>query len=138
MSVCWQWLVIGGILLGGCGWPTTEMVAPPQTEQRAARASAPDFALTTLDGQRVQLSALHGRWVLINFWATWCIPCREEMPYLQALADQHAVWLTVLAINLREPTSVIQPFVDELALRLPILVQPDDQTLLAYGVGALP
>lgn len=118
-----------GLVLPGC----QGSIAPV-----TPTALAPHFQLATLTGESISLSELRGRWVVINFWATWCIPCREEMPYLQMLADQHADQLTVLAVNLREPASTIQPFVDELGLRLPILVLPDDQTLLAYGVRGLP
>jgi len=99
---------------------------------------APDFRLTALDGQIVALSALRGRWVLINFWATWCVPCREEMPYLQALAATHRDQVTVLGINMRERADDIQPFVDELGITFPILLDPEDETLLAYNIRGLP
>ena len=99
---------------------------------------APEFALKTLAGHTVQLSALRGRWVLVNFWATWCTPCRTEMPYLDSLAAQKPDLLTVLAVNMREPEREIAAFVEELELRLPILLAPDDDVLLAYSVRGLP
>lgn len=125
------WLVS---CLGGC-------TITPQTTQTMTTAGpkpAPDFRLTTLDGQTVALSDLRDRWVLINFWATWCIPCREEMPYLQTLATTHADHLTILGINMRERAAEIRPFVDELGLTFPILLQPDNEMLLAYSVRGLP
>jgi thiol-disulfide isomerase/thioredoxin len=99
---------------------------------------APDFTLETVDGDSITLSALRGRWVLINFWATWCAPCRDEMPYLAALAETQSDTLTVLPINMRERLDQVRMFVGELGIRLPILVDPDDATLLAYGVRGLP
>jgi thiol-disulfide isomerase/thioredoxin len=97
---------------------------------------APDFTLGTLDGGTLTLSSLRGRWVLINFWATWCAPCRAEMPYLDTLAADNL--LTVLAINMREQPEEVRVFVAELGIDFPILLNPDDATLLAYGVRGLP
>ena len=75
---------------------------------------------------------------MVNFWATWCAPCREEMPYLDLLAAQYADRLTVLAVNMREPEDAVAAFVAELDLQLPVLLAPDDATLLAYNVRGLP
>ena len=99
---------------------------------------APDCQLTSLTGTTVTLQALRGRYVLLNFWATWCLPCRDELPYLQQLADSHADQLTVLGINMRESATEIQPFVDDLGITFPILLQPADETLLAYNIRGLP
>ena len=104
----------------------------------ATQELAPDFTLATSDGKVIQLSALRGRWVLVNFWATWCAPCRDEMPYLDSLATRHANRLTVLAVNIREPRQDVAAFVAELDLQLPVLLAPDDTTLLAYAVRGLP
>jgi thiol-disulfide isomerase/thioredoxin len=84
------------------------------------------------------LSALRGRWVLVNFWATWCLPCREEMPLLAAAAQEHADTLTVLAVNMREQPEEVAAFLAELGVSLPVLLDPDDATLLAYQVRGLP
>lgn len=113
--------------------PVSPADAPPTTA-----TFAPDFRLPTLAGDAVALRDQRGRWVLINFWATWCIPCREELPYLQQLADAHADQLTVLGINMRESAAEIQPFVEALGITFPILLQPDNETLLAYNIRGLP
>lgn len=128
-TIVWLVCFLGGCTLASQGTP------PVATNEREP---APDFRLTTLDGQTVTLSDLQGRWVLINFWATWCSPCREELPYLQTLAATHADQLTILGINMRESETAIEPFVAELGLTFPILLQPDDNTLLNYGVRGLP
>ncbi len=119
--------------------PSAPSALSPSVEATAVPAEyAPDFQLTTLTGETVALADLRGRTVLINFWATWCLPCRAEMPYLQVLAERYPDQLTVLAINMREDGAEIQPFVDELALTFPILIKPDDETLLDYGIRGLP
>lgn len=132
LSLALVWVLLG---FSACTGPTPRaapIVSPVPTEL------APDFQLTTLRGQPITLHTLQGRWIIINFWATWCIPCRNEMPYLQTLADQHADQLTVLGVNMREKPTEIQSFVDEMQVHFPILMQPDDAMLLAYAVRKLP
>lgn len=126
------------ILLAACVPTAGVQNRPRETATVFPLETAPDFRLHTLAGDEVALHDFQGRWVLINFWATWCTPCREEMPTLQRLADTHADHLTVLGINMREETTIIQPFLDELDITFPILLQPDNDTLLAYGVRGLP
>lgn len=146
------------LLLGGCAsaampptpGPATGVpsAAPSVSIQAVATARvdptplpveyASDFTLTTLAGEPITLSAVRGRTVLINFWATWCLPCRAEMPYLEALAARYPEQLTVLAINMREDAATVQPFVDEVGVTFPILLHPDNETLLNYGVSGLP
>ena len=110
----------------------------PETATPFASEAAPNFTLPQLTGEPLALADLRGRWVLVNFWATWCVPCREEMPYLDRLAAEQAELLAVLAVNMREPESVVSAFAEELGLNLPILLQPDDAMVLAYGVRGLP
>ncbi|HAJ35799.1 MAG TPA: alkyl hydroperoxide reductase [Chloroflexi bacterium] len=137
------WIAAVLVLLAGCQPPgyidENELPAEPTPLEVAEPLDlAHDFALPTLDGVTVRLSDLRRRWVLVNFWATWCAPCREEMPYLDRLATDHADRLSVLAINLRESETTVRAFAEELDLRLPILLQPDDATLLAYYGRGLP
>lgn len=100
--------------------------------------TAPDFTLTALDDTSYTLSELRGRWVLVNFWATWCEPCKREMPLFQQLAEAHADTLTVLAINQREDAAAVAAFGDEYGLSFPLLLNPDDATVMAYQVIGLP
>jgi thiol-disulfide isomerase/thioredoxin len=146
MTRLFRWLAAVVLVYGASGCqapvaftaPETSSAAAPATVTSAPAELAPDFALTTLDGEPVTLTGLRGRWVLINFWATWCAPCRDEMPYLNELAAAHADKLTVLAVNMRESPEAVAPFVAELAIDLPVLLAPDDATLLAYNVRGLP
>jgi peroxiredoxin len=89
-----------------------------------AGALAPDFALQTIDGRQVRLSDFRGRPVLINFWATWCGPCRLEMPGIQAKFEEHAPELVVLAVDFDEPANAVRSFSDELGLTFDVLLDP--------------
>ena len=100
---------------------------------------APDFALDTLEGRRVRLSDLRGQVVLVNLWATWCGPCRAEMPALervwQAYRDQG---LVVLAVNQREAPERVQDFVAELGLTFSVLLDRNGSVGTSYRMRALP
>lgn len=95
----------------------------------------PDLTLTTLDGASIDLQAQEGRLLLVNFWATWCAPCREEIPDLKALhADLHEEGLRVIGIALdREGREVVAPFVDKLDIPYPIVIDSDGAAESAFG-----
>jgi len=99
---------------------------------------AKDFELSTLSGESLRLQELHGKAVLINFWATWCGPCREEMPLLQKYADRHSDQLIVLAVNAQESEGVVQSFVNELGLSFPVLLDSRGVVEDLYRVRAFP
>lgn len=99
---------------------------------------APDFSLKALDGSPVTLSTHRGRWVLLNFWATWCKPCIAELPLLQTLAGERPDDLRVFAINLSEDVGQVHTFLRQHELNLTVVIAPDALTLLAYQVVSLP
>jgi cytochrome c biogenesis protein CcmG/thiol:disulfide interchange protein DsbE len=99
---------------------------------------APDFGLSALDGTQYKLSDLRGQWVILNFWATWCVPCVTEMPALQAIADEYAGQVILLGINVRESREDVAAFALEHNIRFPLLLNADDATLLNYQVIGLP
>lgn len=98
---------------------------------------APDFSYTMADGSIVTLSELQGRPVIINFWATWCLPCREEMPALNS-ALQANPDLVVLAINRNETVDAINRFQSELPLDFPLIANSRGDIADRYGVNTLP
>lgn len=102
-------------------------------------APAPTFTLSGLNGETHILSEYQGQTVIINFWATWCEPCREEMPDLQEIHEQYADdGLVILAVNAGESEATIQEFVDEFGLTFPILPDPGFEVSELYEVQAYP
>lgn len=99
-------------------------------------AQAPDFSLQALDGEAISLSQFRGRVVLLNFWATWCGPCRLEMPAIQDRYNDGG--FEVLAINFDEPAAQIVPFVGELGLTFPVLLDPGGNVQELYRVRGYP
>ncbi|MFQ3534414.1 MAG: TlpA disulfide reductase family protein [Aggregatilineales bacterium] len=105
---------------------------------------APDFALPLPDGQTFRLSDQRGKWVVINFWATWCPPCRAEMPVLAALHDSPSEAaralgdVVVIAVNRDESAAVVQAFLDELSLSLPVALDAGGRVSNRYGIISLP
>lgn len=99
---------------------------------------APDFALETLDGTMIRLSELRGRKVILNFWASWCAPCRAEMPDLERLYREHKDRFTLLGINIREDRQAIERFLREVPVSYPIVLDPQGAAVRAYRVIAQP
>lgn len=100
---------------------------------------APDFELTTLDGETVKLSDYKGKRVMLNFWATWCPPCRAEMPDMEKFQKNKDI--QVLAVNLTETESnpnKVQKFIDELSLTLTIPLDNESAVSNEYQVMAYP
>lgn len=109
----------------------------PQPWPAGRRTS--DFSLATAEGGSVMLSALRGKPVLLNFWASWCVPCRLELPSLELLATRHeAVGLQVLAINFRETDGALRRFIEDSGLTLPVLRDRDGAVAQAYGARVFP
>ncbi|MBU8907174.1 thiol-disulfide oxidoreductase ResA [Desertibacillus haloalkaliphilus] len=109
------------------------------TEVVNAGEEAVNFALTDLDGNRVELADLRGKGVFLNFWGTYCPPCEEEMPYMesqyQAYKDQG---VEIIAVNVDEPELSVQRFVDRHNLTFPIVIDRGSNVLDAYGIRPLP
>lgn len=100
---------------------------------------APDFELTTLDGERVRLSDYRGKRVMLNFWATWCPPCRAEMPDMQKFYENKDV--VILAVNLIETESHpdnVQDFIDEFGITFTIPLDEGSNVASQYEIFAYP
>lgn len=106
---------------------------------RLSDYSPPDFTLRTLEGGSITLSDLKGKVVLINFWATWCPPCREEMPSLERLYRHYKYdKFTLLAVDIMERPETVKRFVKEYNLSFPILLDENGDVSLKYAANAIP
>ncbi|MCL4834738.1 MAG: TlpA family protein disulfide reductase [Caldilineaceae bacterium] len=132
------------ILIFGSGWLWYSRLpanAPPavRTPQPAVDHPAPDFSLTRFDtGEPVKLSDLQGKPVILNFWATWCRPCRAEMPALQATYERYGDDLLVVGVDQGEETGVVGPFLEEFGITFPILLDGDTAVGRQYRILGLP
>ena len=100
---------------------------------------APDFVLSARDGRQVALSELEGQVVLLNFWATWCGPCRQEMPHLEALYERYSdLGFTLLGVNVEEDSSGADKFLAETPVTFPILFDPKSEVSKKYDVIDMP
>jgi thiol-disulfide isomerase/thioredoxin len=144
---------LGGILLGlGSGWIVFNRYPEPEPASFVAPAiegtvpagpfegaEAPNFTLEDLEGNAVSLEGERGKVVLLNFWATWCEPCKAEMPLFDAVyRDRRDDGLLVLAVNFDEPRDLVASFRDELALSFPILMDPGAKVQQLYRVRGYP
>ncbi|MGA0920709.1 MAG: TlpA family protein disulfide reductase [Gemmatimonadaceae bacterium] len=136
MSRFGRCLVMGWSLaaLAGCGAPERAAVA--------IGAPAPAYAAQTVDGSPIALADRRGTVVLLNIWATWCKPCREEIPALETLFQQYGpTGFEVIGVSIDAPSEAarLRPFVTELGASYPLWHDPDDRvssTFLALGVPA--
>ncbi len=131
-------VVAGGVALVGRneneqGSDTGMQVAPVKG------ALAPDFTLVNLEGENVSLSDFHGQPVLINLWATWCGPCRIEMPAIQARFERYQDdGFVVLAVNFDEQRGDVQAFRDEFGLTFQMLLDPGAEVQKLYRTRSYP
>ncbi len=100
---------------------------------------APDFQLQDIEGQNVTLSNLRGTPIILNFWASWCGPCEQEMPFLQQIyEDWHNEGVILLTINLRETLSVVTQYMQSKSLSFPVLFDTDGEVSLNYNIIGIP
>ncbi|HET7343808.1 MAG TPA: TlpA disulfide reductase family protein [Methylomirabilota bacterium] len=105
----------------------------------APSTSAPAFSGRTLDEHRLALADLRGQVVLVNFWASWCLECRPELPVLERLHQRFgARGLTVVGVNAREAPDAVRRYAVELGLSFPLLLDQPGTISAAYGVIGLP
>lgn len=130
-------IIVGGALVwwGRVEDPETiELVVAPQTG-----GLAPALELTDLNGTQHSLADYKGQPLIINFWATWCPPCRAEMPALEAVHDKYEEdGLVVLAVNAGEDPATIRQFADNVGLHFPILLDTRGAAIRAYQVQSFP
>ena len=105
----------------------------------AAEPTGPvDLGLLDLNGDVQELSEYRGRYVILNVWASWCAPCRREMPALGRLAKQLEPDAVVLALNSGETLEEVHRFLDQYPVELTVLLDPESTVISAWGLRGLP
>ena len=135
--------VLAGLLLGSAAAAAEPDLGPLLDALGvlpvAKETEAPDFTLPDLAGHARRLAGFRGQVILMNFWATWCAPCRAEMPAMERLYQQMKDdGFTIVAVNFGETAEQVKPFVEELRLTFPILLDREGQASRLYRVFSLP
>ena len=100
---------------------------------------APDFTLDALSGGKVRLQDLRGRVVMINFWATWCAPCRLEMPHLVRLQEKYrSAGFILLGVNIDDDRKVGAATAERMGIKFPVVFDTDKKVTRLYDMGAMP
>ena len=103
------------------------------------KGPAPDFTLPSKSGENMRLQEQLGNVVLINFWASWCGPCREELPHMEKLQQEFEdLGFTILAINTDQDPSKANVLLNDIPVSFPVLFDQDDKTSELYKVRAMP
>jgi peroxiredoxin len=131
------------LLIAGPAWlwaSRLPVVAEPTVlaAEAAVGRMAPDFTLTTVSGETVQLAALRGKPVVLNFWATWCGPCQREMPALEAAWQRYRGDVVFLGVDQGEPLEVVQPFLEDFGVTFPVPLDSDMAVGDRYNVRGMP
>jgi peroxiredoxin len=107
--------------------------------QGAPATAAPDFTLPARDGTKVRLSDLKGQVVMINFWATWCGPCRQEMPLLGQLQDKYEpLGFTLLGVNVEPDSAAAVAWLKNVPVQFPVLFDTQSAVATGFGVEGMP
>ena len=110
----------------------------PGPEEAALNSPAPPFQLTDLYGRDVSLTQFQGKVVILDFWATWCGPCRMSMPLLEELQQEFPSDLKLLAINLEEPADLVKDYVARQHIRSTVLLDTEGKVGRAYRSESIP
>ena len=114
-------------------------IEPPKGIRHYETGAAPGFILSDMDGERFDLASARGKWVFLHFWASWCGPCREEMPAIQKMRDQFAAdELAVILVNTAENEDTIFSFLAEINMGMNSLMDADGQVTEKYRPRGLP
>ncbi|MBX3619026.1 MAG: TlpA family protein disulfide reductase [Rhizobacter sp.] len=113
--------------------------APLALAAATVGAPAPDFTLRVLDGPNLRLQEQRGKVVLVNFWATWCGPCRKEMPHLNRIADKYrSAGLVMLGVNVDDNVRNAAEVAAKLGVKFPVLLDTDKRVSKLYDLNSMP
>ena len=123
---------LAALLLGSVLAATTAVASSPGT-------AAPDFTLKSSSGDNLRLSDYRGEVVMINFWASWCAPCRQEMPLLDELYKEYQpLGFTILGVNVEEDSSQARKMLGDIPVSFPVLFDNSSKVSKLYDVVAMP
>lgn len=126
-------LCISAMMFSGC------IQRPPEMEPTLdIGQAAPNFKLQDLTGQQVSLNEFKGKIVMLDFWATWCGPCRMTMPVVESLQKEYAGTMVLLAVNLQEPLDVVRDYIRAHGIHSRVLLDEDGAVGSMYGAEAIP
>lgn len=136
-------ILLAAFILGGIPVPArtapVDFKAVPKLQEVKDHPAAPDFTLVDAAGRKASLKDFRGKVVFLNFWATWCESCREEMPSMERLYKEFkGRGLEIVAVNVKEKRQDALAFVKALKLSYPVLMDPEGEVGLLYGAFGLP
>ena len=117
----------------------TTLVASFAWAAQTLSGPAPGFTLQSRDGAQISLASQKGNVVMVNFWASWCVPCRQEMPHLQALYERYnSLGFELLAVNVETDLDDARKWLEETPVTFPVLFDPKNEVSKQYKVVAMP
>jgi peroxiredoxin len=132
-------MLVMGFLFMGLGFAAVDLFSTVNVQPVKGSPPAPVFVLPTLEGRALNSGSLRGKVVLVNFWATWCGPCKEEMPGLERLQRRfQGEAFELLAVTTDQQEEAIRRFAQQLELTFPILIDEGQDVSSAFGVRGLP
>ena len=129
----------GAINAHAAGRPAVDFGAVPKLQEQKDRPAAPDFTLINPDGKKVALKDFRGKVVFLNFWATWCESCRDEMPAMERLYREFkGKGFEILGVNVKDKRPDALAFYKKLQLSYPVVLDPEGEVGLLYGAFGMP
>ena len=132
-------LVAALLAMSGAAWANADYSVIPKLEEVKDHPAAPDFTLTNPSGKKVSLKDYRGKVVFLNFWASWCDPCRGEMPEMDKLYREFkAKGFEILAVNVKDKQEDALKMLKALKITYPVALDPQGEIGLLYGAWAMP